>query len=163
MLLLNPIYNIMENNDRFKNLKKSKLYVVCFFMLTLTNSCHKKNVSEETPFMSVVKLLSAEQDLKYDEAKNYIDVIQVYSKYSQSQDPEKEWKDLMQFNYNLGEDPKFTNSMRYYEYNIQEIVNGEKAKVILTNKNTSSSIKEIVYSLDYQNNKWVVIAIDYQK
>ena len=46
-------------------------------MLSCTEN---KSTILETPFVTVVKLVSAEQSLAFEEAIQYIDVIQVYSK-----------------------------------------------------------------------------------
>ena len=83
LLLPNPIYNIMEN--------RTILYLFCFLIL-LTSSCSiNKTIILETPFVTVVKLIDAEQALDLEDAKQYIDVIQVYTKLG-SENPEEDWK-----------------------------------------------------------------------
>lgn len=126
-------------------------------------SCNKTQEHKESPFIIVVKLLSAEQKLDYNEAQKYIDVDKVYSKYLGSKDPEKEWKELLQFNYNLGKDPKFSNSIDFYKYDITENITKEDATVVLTEKDIEAPIKKIIYKLDFLQNQWIVTSIDYIK
>lgn len=116
----------------------------------------------ETPFVTVVKLVSAEQSLAFDEAKQYIDVIQVYSRLG-SENPETDWKELLKFQYNLGKDKKFTNDFKYYDYDIEETVTDNNAVVCFKAKDINSSIKKITYGLEKRQDKWIVIAIDYLK
>ena len=94
-------------------------------MLSCTEN---KSTILETPFVTVVKLVSAEQSLAFEEAIQYIDVIQVYSKLG-SENPIEDWKTLIRFNNNLGKDKKFSNNFGYYNYNIEETVNRNKASV----------------------------------
>lgn len=125
-------------------------------------SCSNQ-VYKETPFMTVVKLLSAEQRLDYNEAKIYIDVSKVYSKYDGVKNPENEWMKLLQLNYNLGKDKKISNNIDYYKYNIEEVISKKKATVSLIDKDTNKSIKKIVYSLEFIENRWIVVSIEYIK
>ena len=112
------------------------LYLFCFLIL-LTSSCSiNKTIILETPFVTVVKLIDAEQALDLEDAKQYIDVIQVYTKLG-SENPEEDWKKLIMFKNNLGKDKKFTNTFGYRNYNIEET--------------------------EKRQNKWVVISIDYSK
>ncbi|MFQ9317640.1 MAG: hypothetical protein ACLS8C_13925 [Dysgonomonas mossii] len=113
--------------------------------------------------MTVVKLLSAEQRLDYNEAKIYIDVSKVYSKYDGVKNPENEWMKLLQLNYNLGKDKKISNNIDYYKYNIEEVISKKKATVSLIDKDTNKSIKKIVYSLEFIENRWIVVSIEYIK
>ena len=107
----------------------------------------------------MVKLISAEQDLFYDEAKQYIDVAQVYTKLG-SENPEEDWKQWIKFQYNIGKDKKFSNNFRYFEYNIEENVMGNNASVCF--KNTKIN-KTITYRLEKRQKKWIVVSIDYVK
>ena len=136
------------------------LYLFCFLIL-LTSSCSiNKTIILETPFVTVVKLIDAEQALDLEDAKQYIDVIQVYTKLG-SENPEEDWKKLIMFKNNLGKDKKFTNTFGYRNYNIEETVNGNNASVSF--KDDNISIKTITYGLEKRQNKWVVISIDYSK
>ncbi len=131
--------------------------------MIFTCCCEKKQLNNETPFMAIVKLLSAEQTLNFEEARKYIDVNQVYSKYPESRNPEMEWMELLRSNYNLGKDPKFSNSINFYKYNIKEFISGENAVVSLKSKKSNSHIKEIIYKLLLINDQWTVVSIDYVK
>ena len=136
------------------------LYLFCFLIL-LTSSCSiNKTIILETPFVTVVKLIDAEQALDLEDAKQYIDVIQVYTKLG-SENPEEDWKKLIMFKNNLGKDKKFTNTFGYRNYNIEETVNGNN--VSFKAKDDNISIKTITYGLEKRQNKWVVISIDYSK
>lgn len=101
----------------------------------------------ETPFVSVVKLIDAEQALDLEEAEQYMDVVQVYSKLG-AEKPVEDWKKLVRFNYNLGKDKKFTNDFGYRNYHIEQAVNGNKAKVCFKAKDKDQSIKMITYELE---------------
>ena len=146
----------------------NKLAIVTLLVFTTslysckTVSSHiYKEVSypKETPFMTVVKLKSAEQFLAYDEAMQYIDVKKVYAK---SEDPISDWKKMLIFYYNIGKDPKFTNSFKYYKYEIIENIQNNQAFVTFIDEN-KSSIKETKYTLENRNNTWVVVGIKYKK
>ena len=100
--------NTMEN--------KTILYLLCFLILSTSSCSVKKAVKLKTPFVTVVKLIDAEQALHFEEAMQYIDVEQVYSKLG-SENPIEDWKTLIRFNNNLGKDKKFSNNFGYYNYN----------------------------------------------
>jgi hypothetical protein len=116
----------------------------------------------ETPFVTVVKLVSAENTLHFEEAMQYIDVFQVYTKLG-SENPEEDWKKLLRFQNNLGKDKKFTNEFGYYNFDIEETVKDNIAQVCFKSKDTNASIKMITYGLEKRQQKWVVVSIDYVK
>lgn len=139
---------------------KTILYLF-YFLLLLTCSCTVNNPKKlETPFVSVVKLIDAEQALDLEEAEQYIDVVQVYSKLG-AENPKEDWKKLIRFNYNLGKDKKFTNAFGYRDYDIEESINSNKAKVCFKARDNNAGIKMITYELERRQNKWVVVSIDY--
>lgn len=119
---------------------------------------------EESPLITIIKLNSAEEGKKYDEALKYIDVNSVYDEYAKEENNNALdlWKEKIEIQYNLGQDKKFNNNFCYYEYDIIEIINNQKAIVTFKNKNSKASIKEIVYMLSYTNNKWIVMKIEYK-
>ena len=126
-------------------------------------SCAKnKTTILETPFVTVVKLVSAEQCLAFDEAMQYIDVIQVYSKLG-SENPIEDWEKLIKFEYNLGKDKKFTNDFKYYNYDIEETVTDNNVVVCFKAKDDNASIKMITYGLEKRQKKWIVVSINYVK
>lgn len=118
----------------------------------------KKTTKLETPFVSVVKLIDAEQALNIEKAKQYIDVVQVYTKLG-SKNPEEDWKKSIRFNYNLGQDRKFSNNFGYVHYDIEETIKGNYASVCFYAK--EDDIKNIRYCLEKRGEKWVVVSIDY--
>lgn len=72
-------------------------------MLSMSSCSVNKTVKLETPFVSVVKLIDAEQALDIENAKQYIDVGQVYTKLG-SENPQEDWEKLIRFKYNLGKE-----------------------------------------------------------
>ena len=131
-------------------------------MLSMSSCSVNKTVKLETPFVTVVKLIDAEQALHLEEAMQYIDVEQVYSKLG-SKNPIEDWKTLIKFNNNLGKDKKFSNNFGYYNYDIEETVNNNNASVCFKSKDNNASIKMITYGLEKRQKKWVVVSIDYLK
>ncbi len=106
-------------------MKKICIIIVLIIESVFLFSCRKSITNVDTPFMTVVKLLASEQNLNYDEARKYIDVNLVYSAYPNSIDPAKEWKELLLFNNNLAKDHKFSNSIDFSKYEIEEVINGK--------------------------------------
>ena len=98
------------------------------------------------PFVSVVKLIDAEQALDLENLKQYIDVRQLYTKFG-SENSQEDWERLIRFNYNLGKDKKYTNNFGYRNYDIEETVNGNNTSVCFKAKSDSASIKTITYGL----------------
>lgn len=121
-----------------------------------------KTTKLETPFVTVVKLIDAEQALHLEDAMQYIDVEQVYSKLG-SKNPKGDWEKWVRFKNNLGKDKKFTNAFGYRNYDIEETIRGNNASVRFKSKDDSASIKMITYGLEKQQKKWVVVSIDYLK
>ena len=72
-------------------------------MLSMSSCSVNKTVKLETPYVSVVKLIDAEQALDLENAKQYIDVRQVYTKFG-SENPQEDWEKLIRFKYNLGKE-----------------------------------------------------------
>lgn len=131
-------------------------------MLSMSSCSINKTVKLETPFVSVVKLIDAEQALDLENAKQYIDIVQVYTKFG-SENPEEDWKKLIRLENNLGKDKKFTNNFGYTNYDIEETVNGNNASVCFKAKSDSASIKTITYGLEKRQKKWIVVSINYEK
>ena len=128
-------------------------------MLSMSSCSVNKTVKLETPFVTVVKLIDAEQALHLEEAMQYIDVEQVYSKLG-SENPKEDWEKLIKFQYNLGKDKKFTNNFGYGGYDIEETIRGNNASVCFKAKDNNASIKMITYGLEKRQKKWIVISID---
>ena len=136
--------------------------LIIVFLLFLTVSCRSQNdVMKNTPIVTVIKLQSSEALLNFDEAKRYIDIEKVYGKNPESKNPQEEWKEMIAFFYNLGNDKKFTNQFKYFNYDITEIIESSKSKVKFKNINKDSRIKEIIYTLDKLHNSWIVVDIEY--
>ncbi|GHT25841.1 hypothetical protein FACS189430_12460 [Bacteroidia bacterium] len=138
------------------------VYLFCFIMFSMSACSVNKSTKLETPFVTVVKLKAAEQSLHYEEALQYIDVVQVYSTLG-SENPVEDWKQSLKFLYNIGKDKKNTNEFGYYDFDIEESVNGKNASVRFKAKDSNASIKMITYGLEKRQQKWVVVSIDYVK
>ena len=130
-------------------------------MLSINACSVNKTVTLETPFVSVVKLIDAEQALDFETAKQYIDVVQVYSNMG-SKNPQEDWEKMLRFNYNLGKDKKFSNNFGYRDYNIEETIHNNKASVCFKAKSETASIKTITYGLEKRQKEWIVISISYE-
>lgn len=141
---------------------KNVIYLMCLSILSINSCSIKKTVKLETPFVTVVKLIDAEQSIDIDVAMQYMDIVQVYSKLG-SENPIEDWKKTIKFNYDIGKDNKFTNNFGYAKYDIEETIKGKNAIVCFNAKDTSSTIKAIIYGLEKRQNKWIVISIDYLK
>lgn len=134
--------------------------IIIIFLCVSASSCN--NSSTETPLITVIKLISAESVADFKAAKEYIDIDKVYSQASLNS-PEEVWKKKVTFLYKLGQDKKFTNVFKYYEYVISEEVKNNNAVVTFSSKNTESNIARISYTLEYREKKWLIVKIDYLK
>ncbi len=132
-----------------------------FILIISLMSCIR--AQDDTPLITVIKLQSAERILNFEAAKRYIDINRVYSKHPESTSPEKEWRTMLEFFYNIGQDNKFTNAFDYHAYRIQEEIKKNKAVVSFISENPKSGIKKIKYTLELQENRWVVVDIKYVK
>lgn len=135
--------------------------IITFIIWITIMAC--SNAQQDTPLVTVVKLQSAESMADFEAAKNYIDVNRVYSKYPESKSPEEEWRSMVEFFYNIGQDKKFTNCFKHYNYQIREEIDNNKATVSFTSNEPKSSIKEIIYTLELQEKKWLIVGIDFNK
>tara|TARA_B110000977_G_scaffold199479_1_gene286994 strand:- start:1546 stop:1971 length:426 start_codon:yes stop_codon:yes gene_type:complete len=136
--------------------------LVIILLVILSVSCKGQDVSmKETPIITVIKLQSSEALLDFDEAKKYIDIEKVFGKNPESKNPQEEWKEMVTFFYNLGNDKKFTNQFKYFNFDITETIDSSKSKVKFKSINQESRIKEIIYSLDKLDDRWIVVDIEY--
>lgn len=140
---------------------ENRIIRLLFCIMFLVNSCSAvKTVVLDTPFVSVVKLIDAEQSLHFDVAEQYMDVIQVYTRLG-SENPYEDWENEMRLRDNLGKDNKFTNNFGYAHYDIEETINGNTARVAFNNQEENPSIKSIIYGLERRNKEWIVVSIEY--
>jgi hypothetical protein len=140
-----------------------KMFFVTLCMLFLIISCADKKGTQtkNSPLATVVKLQTAEYLMDYTEAKNYIDVNSVYGDKNlpDSLSPEKAWMEMVSFMSNMT-DKKFTRQFKYYDYDVIESVNRNKAEVFFKPKNNAN--KGITYKLELRNDAWIVYEIDYK-
>ncbi|HVY74264.1 MAG TPA: hypothetical protein VG890_05505 [Puia sp.] len=139
-------------------------YIVLLMTATiLVGSCqYKKTSSINPPLATVVKVNAAEAFMDFEEAKKYQDINEIYSKVDK-QNPEKAWKEMVTFFYNLSKDKKFTNQWKYYNYDITENINNKNAEVILKSKNKEALFQTITYKLDLRQSVWIINDIEYTK
>ncbi|UOB17664.1 hypothetical protein [Abyssalbus ytuae] len=137
--------------------------LIMILLVVLSVSCNgQDNNMKDTPIVTVIKLQSSEALLNFDEAKKYIDVEKVFGENPESKkSPQEEWKEMVTFFYNLGDNKKFTNQFKYFNYNITETIDVSNAKVKFAAINQDSHIKEIIYSLDKIKDRWKVTNIQY--
>ncbi len=136
---------------------KTILYAF-FFFFAFTNNYK----SQESPLTIVIKLISAEEQVDFDIALNYIDINKVYQDIPKNK-RKNIWEEFVAFNRNLGKDKKFTNSFKYYDYDIKESINANSSNVEFVSKIPSSKIKSIIYHLEFEDNHWIVTNINYIK
>ena len=78
----------------------------------------KQESLNSTPFAVVVKYISAVNFVDTLEARKYINISKVYSKYIDKETPtaNKVWENQILFNQSLNNDKKFTNHFKFYNY-----------------------------------------------
>lgn len=110
----------------------------------------------------MIKLNSAEEIKNFKEALNYLDVDEVYSKYSKPLGitPEEYWKELVDTSYQFSRDKKFTNVFKYYNYNIITEKRDEN-ECLIKFIPYKKGLKSITYTLQLRDGKWKVVNIDY--
>ncbi|MEC3875554.1 hypothetical protein [Chryseobacterium salviniae] len=135
-----------------------KILLYTFFFFAFTNEYK----SQEKPLITVIKLISAEEQADFDIALNYIDINKVYQDIPKNK-RKSTWEEFVAFNRNIGKDKKFTNSFKYYDYDVKESINKNSSNVEFVSKIPSSKIKSIVYHLELENNRWIVTDIKYIK
>lgn len=138
-------------------MKKILLYTFLLFLAFIN-----QYKSQERPLITVIKLISAEEQADFDIAEKYIDIKKVYKDIPENKQ-KSTWKEFILFNRNLAKDKKFTNSFKYYDYVIKESIDVKSSEVEFVSKISSSKIKSIVYHLELENNHWIVTSIKYIK
>ncbi len=138
-----------------------RIFFILWIPLLGVNCKDKKNMqTTNSPLATVIKLQAAEFLMDYTEAKNYIDVKSVYGgKNIPDSSVEQAWIEMTSFMSN-STDKKFTRQFKYYDYDVIEATNENKAEVIFKPKNTIN--KGITYKLELRDNKWIVYEIDYR-
>jgi len=136
---------------------------VIFILLVLLMSCNNKVSKVNSPLVSIIKLQSSEALGDFNEAKKYQDISKLYGEYAKalSVSPEKYWIDYITAINKLGRDKKFTNQVKYFNYNIEEVINENNSEVIFSNKNKSDRVREIIYDLKLVDSTWILQKIEY--
>jgi len=138
-------------------------FLILLWLILVAISCNnKKNMqAQNSPLATVVKLQTAEFLMDYDEAKKYIDINSVYGRENlvDSLSPEQAWIEMVTFMSN-STDKKFTRQFKYFDYDVIETMDGNKAEVFFKPKNIAN--KGITYKLELRKNNWIVYEIDYR-
>ncbi len=136
------------------------IYIFLCITLYFMSSCIKEDKISNSPLVSVIKYQSATTFVNIDEANKYADLIRIYSKLNlNKKEIQKLWKKTYRsFKELTDRDKKFTNIYKYYDYNIIEIINNTKAKVIFENK---FNHEKIFYQLELINKLWKIVNIEY--
>lgn len=142
-------------------MKRNFLVIPWLIFFGISCNTNKTMQAKNSPLATVVKLQSAEFLMDYDEAKNYIDINSVYGgkSLSDSLSPEQAWIEMVSFMAN-STDKKFTRQFKYFDYDVIETINENKAEVFFKPKNSAN--KGITYKLELRKNNWVVYEIDYR-
>jgi lipoate synthase len=115
---------------------------------------------QDSPLVSVIKLISSESLGNIDVAKKYIDIESVYSEHiNDSINYVELYEKQVKFKSNIDKSGKFTNQFKYYKYNINEVIN--KSNATVTFIDNENQIREIIYSLEKRKENWIVIGIQY--
>lgn len=130
----------------------------------LVTSCNNSNNNEKAlndPFVTIVKLQSAQNIRDYDAAKKFIDLEKVYGQEAKDHNmsAEKVWKTKIDFNNSLAQDNKFTNSFPFHKYDISKEIEGNTATISF---NSQSNV-DVTYTLEKDRDAWKVTGIDYHK
>ncbi|OYU79340.1 MAG: hypothetical protein CFE23_14640 [Flavobacterium sp. BFFFF1] len=142
---------------------------ICLALIILQfYSCEmsKKINVDSTPLSTVVKFISSESFIDTVEAKKYIDIEKVYSKYidNENASAQKVWENRIAFLSNLSNDKKFTPHFKFYNYTISEQNSKKISKITFTSKRPNEGIKAIEYSLALDaGENWKIIDIEYRK
>jgi tRNA A37 methylthiotransferase MiaB len=135
-----------------------------FLILLIICSCQKEKNKDinKSPFGIVVKFITAESFMDTIEAKKYINIERVYSKFIDKENTtaQKVWESKLMFSYNLSRDKKFTNHFGFYEYEFEETMNNDKSSILFTDKNKKASIESIEYLLELDSSgNWIIVDI----
>ena len=117
--------------------------------------------TKNSPLATVIKLHSAEFLMNYAEAKNYININSVYGakNLTDNLSPEQAWIEMVSFMSN-STDKKFTRQFKYYDYDVIETINSNRAEVFFKPKNNAN--KGITYKLELRKDNWIVYEIDFR-
>jgi len=142
-------------------MSKRIFYIIISFCLVILVSCKTSTTStKESPLAVVIKLVSAEELSDFEAAKKYLDVEKAYHAMD-TVSAENMWKAKVNFANAIGNDKKFTNIFKYYEYNIREKVINDKAEVMFEAIDPEATVHKIVYHLSSVNKEWIVFKIEY--
>ena len=113
-----------------------------------------------TPLSVVVQLRSAEESLKFEEAKQWIDLDRVYAALDaeSSSDIEEAWMQICRGFHALGQNRKFENRMHYHRWTIEQAIDGTSATVRFIRKSSKGDdAHTIFYELERRGEGWVVV------
>ena len=146
------------------------IVVLCIIIYLL---CMHRNYSKqiildkenETPFMVVAKLNSAEATLNFEKGKNFIDLEKVYPEaFENGETPQELWMRICKRRISSGGVGKKNADRRifkYYDFEIKQYMSGEDSSKVVFTLLKDNRMKKI-YSLKKINDKWLVVAINYE-
>jgi len=140
-----------------------KLKYLIITLAILGFSCNNNTWETNSPLVSIIKLNSAEELGDFEEAVKYQNISKLYGGYAREKSitPEAYWKAEILANNDIAKDKRFTNRIKYFNYDISENILDSNAEVIFKNKNHEARIREIIYKLELLNAVWVVQEIEY--
>ena len=140
-------------------------FIVVITIASLLYACAQApNKAVNSPLATVVKLQCAEELGDLSEARKYQDIPMIYGELAQKEgkNAEEHWQDYVNFGLALSKDKKFSNRIKYFNYDIEENITGNNGKVFFRAKDPHANIKEIVYRLALIKDSWIVQKIEYK-
>lgn len=126
-----------------------------YIIVLIFAACSRIHVSKlATPLITVIKLHSIEEDneLYYKGLDELIDFESVYGTFKNDTLSAKQcWEQIVTFQYKLARDKKFTNNNRYYNYDIEQQIDGTQSFVTFTKNGKGEK-----FTLQYRGKKWVI-------
>jgi len=144
---------------------KACMMVLMVSLTALLGSCDSNKAEKfNSPLATVVKMNAAESLMDFEEAEKYQDVDKIYSKFTKGDTvkPHDVWKEVVTSGNSMAAGKKFTNQLKYFNYDIAEKVNSLGAEVNLKAKSPGAEIQAIIYKLELRNAGWTVVDIEYK-
>ena len=127
-------------------------------LILLCFSCASESVETDCAVSTIVKFHSAELHSSLQDAQQYIDVNQVYSRVSNENNPMEVWTASVDLKKKLEKmDGKFTGGVLYHQFLIEERIFGSTAEVAFKDPQDLKVKKK--YVLEKRRGKWIIIDI----
>jgi hypothetical protein len=109
----------------------------------------------------VVKFQAAESLGDIKEALKFINSDKFFSGNETVYHSQKEWEDWVLFTNAVGENKKFTNVFKYYDYDITEQTSGAKSFLCFNSLEQKAKVKTIKYKLELCDQNWKIVGLSY--